>query len=241
MDDAADLDDVGVEQPQGAGQRNHHPGQAVVGHVVQRLQVHVALTVRRQFHHLEPGHGRRRRVGAVGAVGDGHLGAPGLSLAVQVGLDHQHPGQLAVGPGQRGQADGREAGDLAEESLQPVQQLQRALRLLGRLQRVDAGEPGQEGRLVVDLGVVLHGTTAQRVEMSVDGEIALAQPGEILHHLRLGKLRQRQIIAQQGRVGHWLWRYVRLRQHRSGPSRHAALHQQFGCVAVSALTHFSVS
>ena len=84
VDDAADLDDVGVEQAQGAGQRYHHPGQAVVGHVVQRLQVHVALAVRRQLHHLEPGHGRRRRVGAVSAVGDGHLRPPGLPQGGQV-------------------------------------------------------------------------------------------------------------------------------------------------------------
>ncbi len=111
---------------------------------------------------------------------------PVCPWAAQVRLDHQHPGQLAVGTGQRGQADRWQAGYLAQEPLQSVQQFQRSLRLLGGLHRVDAREPGQEGSLVVNLGVVLHRTTAQRVKMRIYREIALAQASEILHHLRLG-------------------------------------------------------
>ncbi len=165
------LHDVGIEEAQGAGQGYHHPSQLRPRHLVQRLQVHVAGPVRGQGDHLKSGHGRRRRVGAVGAVGNGYLAALGLSAVLVVGPDHQHPGQLAVGARQGGQADPGHAGYLLQELLELMQHRQGALGYLRRLEGVDEGEARQEGYFVVYLGVVLHGTTAQRVEMGVDGEV----------------------------------------------------------------------
>ena len=58
--------------------------------------------------------------------------------------------------------------------LQPVHHFQRALHRLVGLQRVDAGEAGQAGHVLVDLGVVLHGAGAERIEAAVDAVVAAA-------------------------------------------------------------------
>ena len=88
MDDAADLDDVGVKETEGARQSDHHSGQIGSGDLMQRLQVHIAVLIRSQLHDLEAGHGGRCWVGAVGAVGDGHLSAAGVAVGQVVGANH---------------------------------------------------------------------------------------------------------------------------------------------------------
>ena len=156
VDNPAHFQYVPVEQPQGAGQRNHHAGEVVVGQFPQGGQVGVAVSVGRDGHHIKAGHGGRCRIRAVGAVGNAHFGAAAVALRQVVGPHHQHAGQFPVGAGQRGQAGGRHPRYFGEIALQPVQQLQRALRLGGRLLRVNPRKAGQERHLVIDLGVVLH-------------------------------------------------------------------------------------
>ena len=92
-----------------------------------------------------------------------------------------------------------------------VHQLQRSLHLRGRLLRMDGGESGKESRFVVYLRVVLHRTTAQRVEVGVDGEIHPAQVGEVSDDFRLRHLRQIHFFPQHLLAGKRLLRHVQLR------------------------------
>ena len=59
-----------------------------------------------------------------------------LAAVLVVGARQQHAGQLAVRAGGGLQRDVRQAGDLAQRALQVPHQLERALRALGILQRV---------------------------------------------------------------------------------------------------------
>ena len=234
VDDPADFQDVGVEQPQGAGQRDHHPGKVVAGYLSKRSQIGVAVGIGWDGDHVEAGHCRGCGVGAVGAVRDAHLGAAGIAACQVIRAHHEHAAQFTVGAGEGRQAGGGHAGDFGKEVLQSVEQLQRSLGLLGRLLGMDPGEPGQEGHFVVDLGVVLHGARTQRVKVGIDAEVQLAQGGEILDHFGLGNLGQRQIIPQIGRIRQGRRRNVQARGDDTDAAGYAAVHQQAGGVSVAA-------
>src|SRR5207245_9918453 len=73
VDDLADLADRLLEDAVRRRVRDHERAQVVGVRLRLRLQVFhvdVAPRVARYRHHLEPGHGRARRVGAVGRHGD---------------------------------------------------------------------------------------------------------------------------------------------------------------------------
>jgi hypothetical protein len=88
--------------------------------------------------HLVPGHRHGGGVGAVRRIGCEHL-VPVLAAILVIGPGEQQAGQLAVRPRAGLQGDVRKAGDLAQRALEAVHQLERALRVLGILQRVQAG------------------------------------------------------------------------------------------------------
>ena len=60
-----------------------------------------------------------------------------------------------------------------------------------------ARETGQPGGVLVDLGVVLHGAGAERVEAAVDAVVEVAEVGEVAHDLKLADFRQVEVVAQQ--------------------------------------------
>ena len=92
---------------------------------------------------------------------------------------------LEVGASRRLEGHPGQAGQLLEGVLQAPQDLEGALDLLGRLGRVQAGEAGQGGDRLGDLGVVLHGARAERVEAQVDREVAVGQAGVVAHQVAL--------------------------------------------------------
>ncbi len=117
-----------------------------------------------------------------------------MILAVaMVGADDQDPGQLTVGAGRRLQADRLKPADLRQPLLQGVHQRQVPLQRVGILQRVGQCETRQASGVLVDLGVVLHGAGAQRIEAGVHCVIELRKPHEMAHHLQLRQLRQQQL------------------------------------------------
>ncbi len=148
---------------------------------------------------LEAAQGGAGRVGAVGGVGDQHLGAC-LPLVFMVGGKDQHAGQLALGAGSRLQGHRRQAGDFAQIALQVVHQLQGALGEAFRQQGMGAGESGNGRLAFVGLGVVFHGAGAQRVHAAVHAEIPLGKLGEVAHHIQFGKIRKIRTVAHQGIV-----------------------------------------
>jgi hypothetical protein len=114
----------------------------------------------------------------VGRVGDQDLVGVAAGGVVP-GPHEQQPGELALGAcrGLQGRRGG--AGDRAQGQLQPVQQGEPALDLVGRLSGVTTGQAGQAGDHVADLGVVFHRARPQRVGAVVDGVVPGAEPGEV--------------------------------------------------------------
>ncbi len=149
---------------------------------------------------LEARHRDRRRVGAVGGVGREHLVAA-LAAILVVGARQEHARELAVGSRRGLQAHVREARDLGERPLQVPHQLERALRALGVLQRVQPRMAGERRRALVQARVVLHRARAERVEARVEIEVALGQAHVVAHDLRLGDLGQRGGSLRRSRSG----------------------------------------
>ena len=111
------------------------------------LDVDVPARVRLDRRHLVAGHRHARRVRAVRGVGDDDL-APLLVLAAvgEVRAHQQQARQLALRAGRGLQRAGVEPGDLGEDLLQAPHQLERALRALVLLQRVQVAEAAAGSR-----------------------------------------------------------------------------------------------
>ena len=142
-------------------------------------------------HDLEAGHRGAGGIGAVGGVGDQHHRAL-FSPVAEIGRGHQQGRHFAVRPGGRLERDGRQSGDLGQHVLRLVQQGQHALQGRFRLIGVQIGHARQRGQPLVPLGVVLHRTGAQRIEVRIDRHVFGREVDEVPHHVRLGKFRQRQ-------------------------------------------------
>ena len=104
------------------------------------IEVKVAPLVGWELDDAKAGHSAGGRIGAVGRVGDEHLGALDLAPALVVGTHHQHPGELAVGAGCWLQADAGKTGDFFECLLQFVHQFQAALDRRLRLEGMHLAE-----------------------------------------------------------------------------------------------------
>ena len=118
--------------------------------------------------------------------------------------DHGHAGKLALGAGHRRQAHARHAGHVLQHFLQLEQAGEVPLTGFGRRARMARQELPQHRQAVACPRVVFHGAGAQRVELRVDREVLLRQPGVVAHRVQLGDLRQqRRVAAQQldGRAG----------------------------------------
>ena len=154
------------------------------------LHVDAAAGVRADLDHLEARHRHRRRVRAVRRVRGEHLRPAVLPAVLVVCAREQDARQLAVGARARLQRHVREPGDLGQRRLEVPHQGQRALRPGGGLHRMQARVAGQRRDPLVQLGVVLHRARAERVEARVQVEVALGDPVEVAHDLRLGDLGQ---------------------------------------------------
>src|SRR5690606_5192762 len=100
---------------------------------------------------LVAGHGGRGGVGAVSTVWyQDHLTRLAFAARTVVGADDEDARQLGVGTGGGLKADGVHAGDGAQVRLKTVEELERALRGLGSLIRMQVLE--QRCCVLVDLG-----------------------------------------------------------------------------------------
>jgi hypothetical protein len=188
--------DVLLEQPEGVRVGQHDAGHVVVEHPAQRLQVDAPPVVARDGDRRVAPERHRRRVRAVGRVGDDHLrGRPTLR---RVPRPHQQQtGQLPRRPGGRLQGDVGHAGDLAQGLAQAHEELDPTLRQRGRRRRVHVREPRQRRGVVAQLRVVLHGAGPERVGAEVHGVLAGRQPREVGHEVALGHLGQRERLVGQ--------------------------------------------
>ena len=146
-----------------------------------------------------------------------------LSEVAKIGRRHQERGQFAMGPGRRLKRNGRQPRNLGQHVLREVQQGQHALHGRFRLVGVQVEQARQRRQPLVPLGVVLHRTRAQGIEVGVDRHVLRRQIDEVPHHVGLGKLRQQQRIGGDRRSRqqffNGLLRYVALRQPHGATAR----------------------
>ena len=190
MDDFGNCRDIGFEQPEGAGICQHQGRGVGADRRPERVQINGSVGVGGDFHHFQATDGGGGRVGAMGRVGDDDGVARGTAVLAVIGLDHQDARQFSVRSGRGLECRGVHARYLHEGPFQVPHQLQGALGLRLVLIRVQGGESGQSGHLVVDLGVVLHSARPQWIETQVHRVVEMGEPGVVAHHLGFRELRQ---------------------------------------------------
>ena len=189
MEDLRDVDDVLVEEAERGRVRQHQPGRALVHLRAQVVEVEIAALVGGDLRQLVAGHRHACRVRPVRRVGgDDRVALLALAAILEVGAHQHQAGQLALRAGGRLERAGVEAGDLLEDLLQPPHQLERALRRLLLLMRVQILEAGQRDDALVHARVVLHRAAPERVEARVDPEVAGRERREVADELGLREL-----------------------------------------------------
>ena len=127
------------------------------------------------------------------------------------------------------------AGDLRQITRQIVQQLECALRGAGVLVRVKLRE--MRRRCLVNLGVVFHRATAERVEVLVHAHLTVRQTCVVTHQIKLRDFRQlenvdAQVVRAEQRLEIDTIREAGLRRNRAAPTGFAALKNQRVIIAV---------
>ena len=241
VDDAADLDDVGVKEAERVGVGEHEAGRVGADGRAQRVEVDAALVVGGDRDHGEARHDRRRGVGAVRGVGDDDLGAARLATLFQIVPDEEKARVLTVGTRRRLQGQGVHAEDLLEVLLDLPHDLETALDRLDGLERVDVGEAGQSRDLLVDLRVVLHGAGAERVEAVVHAVRLLGELAVVAAEVDFGELGKARGLLPEHRLIECCGGDVEL-GHESRPAAgHAALKEELHRAVTSLTAATSVS
>ena len=200
VEDPRDLLDALVEEAERRRVREHEPGRALVHLAAQILEVEVPARVGLDPLELVARHRHARRVRAVRGVRRDDRVA--LLAAVGEVRAHEHePGQLSLRARRGLQRHGGKSRDLGEDRLQVPHELERALRALVLLVRVEVAEAREPPDALVDARVVLHRAGAERVEAGVDAERAVGERRDVADDLGLGDLGQarRPRAAQLGR------------------------------------------
>ena len=227
VEDLRDLLDVLVEEAERGRVRQHQPRRALVHLRAQIVDVEVAARVGRDLLELVAGHRHARRVGPVrGVRGDDRVALVAFADVLEVGAHQHQPGQLALGARGRLERAGVEPGHLLEDLLQPPHQLERALRAVLLLVRMEVLEAGQHDDALVHARVVLHRAAAERVEAGVDPEVARRELGEVAHELRLGELGQARRLGAAQVLRHLGRGQVVVRQRRRAAARLRLLVEQ---------------
>ena len=189
MEDRRDVDDVLVEEAERGGVRQHQPGRPLVHLRAQVIEVEVATLVRGDLRELVAGHRHARRVRAVRRVGgDDRVALLALAAILEVGAHQHQAGQLSLRARRRLERARIQPRNLLEDLLQPPHQLERALRRLLLLVRVQILEAGQRDDPLVHARVVLHRAAPERIKAGVDPEVAGRERREVADELGLREL-----------------------------------------------------
>ena len=189
VDHPGDLDDVGLEQAAGVGVGQHDAGDVGPETFTQRGDVDPAARVGGDILDPVAAHRRRRRVGPVGALRHQHHFAC-FPSGVQRGADAHEAADFAMRARRGRHGDRRHAGQGGEPMGEDVDQLERPLRRLHRLQGVYLGEAGQARDLLVQARIVLHGAGTERIHAHVDAVVVAADADVMAYHFGFRQARQ---------------------------------------------------
>ena len=141
VDRGAHVADVLLEDAVGRRIRDHERGElrpVLVGLLLEVVEVDVAAVVARHDDDAHPRHRGARRVRAVRRCRDQADDASRLAAVAVEGADREQPGELALRAGVGLERHRVVAGDLAQPAFEIREQLDVALRLLDRGERVHA-------------------------------------------------------------------------------------------------------
>ena len=189
MHGLGDLDDVRLEQAAGVRVGQHDRRHVRTQPRLQRLEIHAAVGGRRNFLNAVAAERSGCRVGTVSRFRHQHNLA-GIAACLKGGTDGEQAAQLAVRASLRRHGDGGHARQFHQPVRHRIDQLQRALHRVLRLQRVNVGEARQTGHLLIQARVVLHGARTQREQAHVDCVILAAEARVVAHGFRFGETRQ---------------------------------------------------
>ena len=204
VDDGGDLGDIPLEHAQSRWIGQHQPGGLRADRLPQGGEIHIASGVGGNFPNREAAHDGGGGIGAVSGVRHQHLATGVIAARDVVGADHRHPGEFTLSARHWGQRHCLHSGHFPQHLLQFVQAGQKTLADAFRRQRMAGQQTGQRGQPVTDPRVIFHGAGTQRIEVSVDGEILLRQPGVVTYRLEFRDFRQRRGAAAaqgSGQVG----------------------------------------
>ncbi|ENO93134.1 putative metal-dependent RNase [Thauera sp. 28] len=201
MDDGADLADRFLEHAVRGRVGDHQRcqlGSVLFGLGLEVGDVHVAVVVAFDHHHLHAAHLRGGRVGAVGRLGNQAHVAMRLAAAGVIARDRHQAGVLALRARVGLHADRREAGDGTQVVGQALDHLEVAGSLFAGCERVQVGEcrPGHRDHLAG--GVELHRARAERDHRVIERKVAVLQLLEVAQHLVLGVVRVEYRMRQDG-------------------------------------------
>jgi hypothetical protein len=209
VEDRGDLLDALVEEPERRRIREHEARRSLVHLSAQVGEVEIAPSVCPHALELVARHRHARGIRAVGGVGGDDCVAL-LPTVGEVGAHEHEAGQLPLRAGGGLQRHRRKPRDFREDLLQLPHELERALRAVVVLVRVEIAETGQPSDTLVHPRVVLHRAAAERIEARVHAERPVRERGDVAHQLGLrelgksrgtratkvvGKLRPRQAVA----------------------------------------------
>ena len=198
----ADVADGRLEHPVGRRVGHHEGGQAAgvlrdLG--AQVVDVDVALVVAGDDDDAHAGHDRAGGVGPVGTAGDEADVARGVAVRPVIGADREKPGELPLRSRVRLERHGVVSGDLDEPGLERADQLDVAVGLVERCERVHSGELDPGDGLHLRRRVELHRARAERDHRAVERDVAITETADVAQHRRLAAVRAEDRVGEEGR------------------------------------------
>ena len=188
MDDPHPVFDVRVVDAHVVRVVDHQRRRAVRDRSPQGLDRRVAVLLQHQGHDLEAGRRRRGGVAGVGLDGgDDLVACPELALGGEPGARDAGMRVGRVSPAAGLEHELVHAGQLAQDQVEAVQDLQRPLQRLLVLKRVNLRDFRAPRRGLRDGGVVLHRAGAEEADV-LHPQGHLGEVQVVAQHLGLGKL-----------------------------------------------------
>ena len=207
MHDLADLANALFEHAMCGWIGDHQRGEPVV--ILPRLgaqvgDIHIAVVVARDHHHLHPAHLSRGRIGAVSRFRNQADVAPAFTTTGVITRNRDQTGVFALSPRVRLHGDRVETGDGLEIVFQAGDHLQIAADLIAGGERVQVAKlgPGDGDHLAGR--VQLHRAAAERDHRMIERQITILQLLQVAQHLVFGvmgvehRVGQNGVSAQQG-------------------------------------------
>ena len=161
MNELGNLWNTSLKKSESVRIGHHHSGnlRALLSYqALQILEIHLTIGQRLHLYNLQATYCGRGRIGAMGTIGHNHLFARHITTLAMVVIDSHQSHQLTMSTciGLKGEVS--QTCECTERLLQQSYQSLCTTYRFSRLFWVQILELGQSSHLLVDFGIVLHGT-----------------------------------------------------------------------------------